>query len=275
MLVLFNSGDTMINNFNFKKKYGQNFLKDKNIVEKIIKSASLNEDVLVIEIGAGFGALTKELVKSCGKVLTYEIDDSVKEILEKELSNFNNVEIIYKDFLKVDLVKDLAKYNFKDIYVVANLPYYITTPIINKIIDSNVDIKKMLIMVQKEVADRFCAKVGSKNYNSLTVFLNYYYNIKKLFDVNKGSFIPSPKVDSSVVLFEKKEQKLKVLNEDIFFKLIKDSFVFKRKTLKNNLKGYNLDKIEDILKKYDMDLNVRAENVSLEIFLEIANMLSE
>lgn len=260
-------------NFNFKKKFGQNFIVDKNIIESIISKANIDKDTLVIEIGPGAGSLTAELDKVSGHVIAYEIDKTLKPILEKH--NLNNTTIIYEDFLKRNVKEDLKKYNYPKIYVVANLPYYITTPIIVKLTQDKLNIDKIVVMVQKEVGDRFKAKPNSKDYNSLSIFLNYYYTVEKLLDVSKNVFIPKPNVDSIVVSFTKKENKIKLNNEQIFFKLVRDSFKQKRKTLRNNLKGYDLEKIEEILNKHNLNLTVRAEALPIEIFAEIANNLSK
>ena len=158
--------------------------------------------------------------------------------------------------------------------VVANLPYYITTPIITKFIDEKVDVEKIIVMIQNEVADRFSAVPGTKSYNSLTIFLNYYFNIKKAFVVSRNVFYPRPNVDSAVVVFSKKNKNLEVQNEEFFFKLVKDAFVQKRKTLKNNLKGYDLDKINNTLKKFNKDTSFRAENITIEEFAAISNECS-
>ena len=260
-------------NFNFKKKFGQNFIVDKNIIHSIISKSNIDKDTLVIEIGPGAGSLTTELNKVSGHVLAYEIDKTLKPVLEKH--NLNNTTIIYEDFLKRNILDDLKKYNYQKIYVVANLPYYITTPIIIKLIEDKLNIDKIVVMVQKEVGDRFKAKPNTKEYNSLSIFLNYYYTVEKLLDVSKNVFIPKPNVDSIVVSFTKKEHKIKVDNEELFFKLVRDSFKQKRKTLKNNLKGYNLEKIEEVLKKHNLDLTIRAEALPIEIFAEIANKLNK
>lgn len=260
-------------NFNFKKKFGQNFIVDKNIIHSIISKSNIDKDILVIEIGPGAGSLTTELDKVSGHVLAYEIDKTLKPILEKH--NLNNTTIIYEDFLKQNVEADLKKYNYKKTYVVANLPYYITTPIIIKLIEDKLNIDKIVVMVQKEVGDRFKAKPNTKEYNSLSIFLNYYYTVEKLLDVSKNVFIPKPNVDSIIVAFTKKENKVKVDDEQIFFKLVRDSFKQKRKTLKNNLKGYNLEKVEEVLKKHNLDLTVRAEALPIEIFAEIANNLNK
>ena len=258
-------------NFNFKKKFGQNFIVDKNIIHSIINKSNIDKNTLVIEIGPGAGALTTELDKVSGHVIAYEIDKTLKPILEKQ--NLNNTTIIYEDFLKRNIKEDLKQYNYQKNYVVANLPYYITTPIIIKLIEDKLDIDKIVVMVQKEVGNRFKAKPNTKEYNSLSIFLNYYYTVEKILDVSKNVFIPKPNVDSIVVSLTKRKTKIKVDNEQIFFKLVKDAFKQKRKTLKNNLKNYNLEKVEEILKKHNLDLTVRAEALPTEIFAEIANNL--
>lgn len=261
------------NHFNFKKKYGQNFIVDKNIIHSIIKKSEIDDETLVIEIGPGAGSLTSELGKYAKNVIAYEIDETLKPILEKNITS--NTEVIFEDFLKRDIAEDIKKYNYKKLYVIANLPYYITTPIIIKLIDTKIDFDKIVVMVQKEVGDRFKAKPKTKEYNSLSVFLSYYFNITKILDVSRNVFMPKPNVDSIVVCFTKKVDKLKVNNEELFFKLIKDSFKQKRKNLRNNLKGYDLENISKTLSKYKLDLTVRAEALPLEIFVEIANNLEE
>lgn len=257
---------------NFKKKFGQNFLTDKNIINKIISVSNIKNNSLIIEIGPGSGSLTRELIKY-GQVLAYEIDTELRKTLDNEFSNTSNIEIIYDDFLNRNIKKDLEKYKYNNLYVIANLPYYITTPIIIKLIEEKINLEKMVIMVQKEVGERFSAKVGTKDYSSITIFLNYYYNIKQEFIVSKNSFIPKPKVDSVILSLTKKQEKYKVKNEEIFFKLVKDSFKYKRKTLKNNLKNYNFSKIEEVLLKNNKKTDVRAEALSIEDFIEISNNL--
>ena len=261
------------NHFNFKKKYGQNFIVDKNIIHSIIKKSEIDDETLVIEIGPGAGSLTSELGKYAKNVIAYEIDETLKPILEKNITS--NTEVIFEDFLKRDIAEDIKKYNYKKLYVIANLPYYITTPIIIKLIETKIDFDKIVVMVQKEVGDRFKAKPKTKEYNSLSVFLSYYFNITKILDVSRNVFMPKPNVDSIVVCFTKKVDKLKVNNEELFFKLIKDSFKQKRKNLRNNLKGYDLENISKTLSKYNLDLTVRAEALHLEIFVDIANNLEE
>ena len=260
--------------FNLKKMFGQNFIIDENIINSIITKSGVDKDTLVIEIGPGAGSLTYKLSEYSRNVLCYEIDTTLKELLNDNLSNCNNVEIIYKDFLKADVLSDIKKYDYKKLYVVANLPYYITTPIIIKFIEENIPVDKLVVMVQKEVGDRFKAIPGTKDYNSLSIYLNYYFDVKKILDVSKNVFIPKPNVDSIVVEFSRKIDKPKLHNEELFFKLVKDSFVQKRKTLRNNLKGYDLEKIEKVLNKYGFDLSVRAEQLPIEIFVDIANILN-
>ncbi len=259
--------------FQFKKSFGQNFLKDHNIVEKIVRSAEILPHSLVIEVGPGAGVLTKELSKAAEQVVAYEIDSRLEAILDDHLAGCTNVDVIYDDFLNRDLKEDLSNYQYDHLYVVSNLPYYITTPIITKLIEEEIEVSKIVVMVQKEVGDRFTASVGSREYNSLTVFLNYYFDVEKLFVVSRNNFIPKPNVDSIVVAFTKKEQHLFIKNKEQFFRLIRDSFKYKRKTLKNNLKNYDLDKIEEVLKTYHWTLSVRAEQLSLEVFVAISNAL--
>lgn len=261
------------NNFSFKKKYGQNFLIDDNILNKIIDSSNIEDDTLVIEIGVGAGNLTKKIALVAKRVIGYEIDTKLKSIIEDNLKEHSNIDIIYDDFLTREVRQDIKNIIHKHCIVIANLPYYITTPIITKLIEENIDIDKMIIMVQKEVATRLSAKPDSKDYNSLTVFLNYYFDIKKLFDVSSNAFLPKPNVDSSIVLLNRKESQVLLKDEKLFFKLVRDSFKFKRKTLKNNLKGYDLSKIEDVLAKHGLSLTVRAEHLTLEQFADIANSL--
>lgn len=258
--------------FNLKKMFGQNFIVDENIINSIINVSNIDKNTLVIEIGPGAGSLTYKLSKAAKEVICYEIDTTLKNVLSETLSDCNNVKIIYEDFLKADVIEELNNHDYKKLYVVANLPYYITTPIIIKIIEDGIDIDKMDLMVQKEVGDRFKAKPGSKDYSSLSIYLNYYFNVKKVLDISKNVFLPKPNVDSIVVEFTKKE-KTNLKNKELFFKLVRDSFKQKRKTLRNNLKEYDLNKIEEILKKYKYDLSVRAEQLDIDIFIDISNNL--
>ena len=259
--------------FSLKKMFGQNFIIDENIINSIINVSDIDSDTLVIEIGPGAGSLTYKLSESAKEVLCYEIDTTLKDVLNETLKDSNNVKIIYNDFLKENVNEELKNHDYKKLYLVANLPYYITTPIIVKIIEDNINIDKTVVMVQKEVGDRFKAVPNTKDNGSLSIFLNYYFNVRKVLNISKNVFIPKPNVDSIVVEFTKKDR-IPLKNEKLFFKLIRDSFKQKRKTLRNNLKGYNLELIEEVLKKYNFDLSVRAEQLDINIFIDIANTLS-
>ena len=259
--------------FNFKKKYGQNFLRDNSIPRKIVDVSKIPDNTLVIEIGPGAGALTKELAKVAKQVLCYEIDESLEDILDQALLEYTNVSVIYDDFLKRNVLEDLNNYDYEHLYVIANLPYYVTTPIITQLVTSNLEIEKIVVMVQKEVADRFCAKPASREYGSITVFLNYYFDLKKEFLVSKNCFVPKPNIDSMIISLTRKKELLPLKDSTLFFNLIRDSFRFKRKTLRNNLKGYDLKGIEQTLKNYHFDLSVRAEELPLEVFVDISNNL--
>lgn len=254
--------------FKTKKSLGQNFLIDNNIINKIVNSVRVLNDEKILEIGPGIGYLTKELKKFNVNLKSFEIDLDTKKYLDLLIDD--KTSIIYNDFMKINL----NDYYSKDdkIHVIANIPYYITTPIIEKIIDSKLNILDMTLMVQKEVADRLSSSPRNSNYGYITVYLNYYYDVNKLFNVDKNCFNPVPKVDSAIIQLKKKEHNYQV-DEELFFKLIKDSFKLKRKNLRNNLKDYDLDKINEVLNKYNLDLTARAEELSLEIFIDIANNL--
>lgn len=253
----------------FKKKYGQNFLCDENILRKIYGTISPTEEDLIIEIGPGSGNLTKWLQKYNCNIICFEIDTSLKVKLDK-IKN-DKTAIIYEDFLKIDLKEKIKEYTYENIYVIANIPYYITTPIIEKLTKEEVNIQEMVLMVQKEVADRFSAKPGTKEYGYITVWLNYFYEIKKSFDVKRTCFYPVPNVDSSIINLKTKNSKNTDFNK--FDRLIKSAFQFKRKTLKNNLKQYNLPKIEEILNNYGLSLNNRAEEIPLNVYIDIIDNL--
>ena len=262
------------NDFKFKKKFGQNFIVDKNVIDNIVSKSLVDKDTLVIEVGPGAGSLTCGLAASAGHVLCYEIDTSLKDILDSNLSVFDNVTVRYCDFLSADVKSDLKNYNYSKVYLVANLPYYITTPIIMKILSDNICIDKIVVMVQKEVGDRFKAVPGTRDYGSLSVFLNYYFDIHKVMDVSRNVFMPKPNVDSIVVSFDRKKNSFLLKDESLFFSIVRDSFKQKRKTIRNNLKGYDLSIIECVLKEHGYDLSVRAEELDISIFVDIANNLT-
>ena len=257
----------------FKKKFGQNFLKDINIVKRIVDVSEVDKDSLVIEVGPGGGVMTRELASRAKNVLAYEIDHDLEDELFKRLEGFENVDVLFQDFLTSDLVNDVANYSYNKLYFVSNVPYYITTPILMKIIESGLNFDKIVIMVQKEVGDRFTTAPGSREYGSITVLLNYFYEVKKEFFVSRKQFVPEPNVDSLIVSFTPRKDRLELKDYKYFERLIRDSFQFKRKTLRNNLKNYDLKIIESVLKEYDYDLSVRAEMLSTEIFVKICNAL--
>ncbi|MBE6156632.1 MAG: ribosomal RNA small subunit methyltransferase A [Firmicutes bacterium] len=251
-----------------KKSLGQNFLIDKNIIDKIENSINATENDLIIEIGPGMGALTKVLKQKNANLICYEIDHDMipyLKVLEDE-----KTKIIFNDILLSNIKEDIKNINYNNLFIVGNLPYYITTPIIRFLIDLKLDIKEMLFMVQEEVADRFTALPGTKEYGSITLYLKYYFNIEKLFRVSKNCFKPVPKVESAIIRFEKRER-LPQTNEEKYFKLIVDSFKMKRKTLKNNLSGYNFDKIKKILVEFNLSESVRAEELDEKVFVAISN----
>lgn len=262
------------NNFNFKKKYGQNFIIDENIINSIINKSLIDKKTLVIEVGPGMGVLTYKLAKKSKYVISYEIDKTLKPILETNLKK-DNIKIIYDDFLQRNIKNDLINYKYEKLFVISNLPYNITTPIIFKIIEENLNVDKMVFMVQKELGNRFKAKPQTKDYNALSILLNYYFEVKKIMDVSRNVFIPKPNVDSVVIEFTKRKNKLKLKNKKDFIKLVKDSFKNRRKMLKNNLKNYDIIKISEILSKYNYSLKDRAEVIPMEVYVKISNGISD
>ena len=262
--------------FRFKKKYGQNFLQNKAIIDKIARVANVESNSLVIEVGPGSGNLTIALASlyKDSNILAYEVDNSLEDVLASRLKDYDNVKFLFNDFLKADIVSDVGMYSYDSLYFVSNVPYYITTPILFKLIESDLGFERIVMMVQKEVGDRFCSKVSSKDYGALTVILNYFFDVRKEFLVDRHQFYPRPNVDSVVVSFSRKEKLERIDDKDFFMKLVHDSFQFRRKTLRNNLKKYNLSVIETVLNKYGYDLNVRAEALDYKIFVDIANTLS-
>ena len=264
-----------MDDFKFKKKYGQNFLKDDRIVEKIVTLSDIEDDSLVIEVGPGKGILTRQLSNAAKNVICYEIDMQLEGYLINLSKELSNVEVVFSDFLDVDLAKKVSDYKYKHLYFISNVPYYITTPILMKLINSGLNFGKIVMMVQEEVGERFSATPGKKAYSSITVFLNYYYEIKRLFKVNRSEFIPVPNVDSEVIMLTSREDKIALKNKDLFFEFVRSSFQYKRKNLRNNLKKYDLKKIEEVLVKYGYSLNSRAEEIPVSVFAEIANSLAD
>ncbi len=279
---LFQETKFLMNKYNItaNKNYGQNFLVDENVVSGIVQNAEVSKNDLVIEIGPGLGSLTSYLLENAGKVICIELDTHMLKILNDRFSLYTNFELINDDVLKVNL-KELISQNseFENVKVVANLPYYITTPIIMKLLEDKLNLTSITVMVQKEVAERLTEAPGSKNTGSITYSINYYTNPKTVIDVPKESFIPSPKVDSSVIKLDiLPEPKIKVLDEELFFKVIKCAFMQKRKTLINSLSNSGIttkELLEKILTEMKLDLRVRAEQLTLEQFGMISDKLKE
>lgn len=265
-------------NAHANKGYGQNFLIDQNVVDGILEKADVNKEDLIIEIGPGLGNLTSPLLENAGKVICIELDPKMVSILKDRFSLYENFELINEDVLKVDLNKLIEENSkFKTAKVVANLPYYITTPIIMKLLEDKLNLESITVMVQKEVAERLADKPGGKEVGAITYSINYYTNPEIIIDVPRDSFIPAPNVDSAVIKLDVlKEPKVKVLDEELFFKVIKFSFLQKRKTLINSLSNSGLlpkDFLEEMLNSLGIDLRVRAEQLSLENFRDIADYI--
>lgn len=261
---------------NALKKYGQNFLIDENILNTIANSLD-NEKGCVIEIGPGLGSLTRKLVIRFNKVLAYEIDPKMIEVLNDTILE-SNFKIIAGDFLKTNIEKDIQEYfNQDNIYVIANLPYYITTPILLKILEEAPSIKKMTIMIQKEVASRFLGKPNTKDYNSLSVLIQTYMNVSKVCDVSSNCFYPAPLVDSTVIKLERKEKPdYEIKNEQQFQKINRMLFRQRRKTIVNNLKeGYSKEEILNVLNKLNIKETERSESLTCQQIIELANLLTK
>ena len=268
--------------FAFQKKFGQNFLIDSNVLESIIRGAEITKDDFVLEIGPGIGTMTQYLCEAARQVVAVEIDKMLIPILEDTLSEYDNVEVINQDVLKVD-IKSLAeeKNNGKPIKVVANLPYYITTPIIMGLFESGVPIDSITIMVQKEVADRMQTGPGSKDYGALSLAVQYSATAKVILNVSATCFMPRPNVDSAVIkLTRHKEPTVNVADEKLMFKIIRASFNQRRKTLVNGLKNspelsFSKEQIVKAIEKIGKPETIRGEALTLEEFAELANAFTE
>ncbi len=258
--------------FKFTKSLGQNFLINESILDEIVESADISDDDVVLEIGTGIGTLTSKLCERAKKVIAVEIDKNLLPILQETLSDFDNITIINKDILKIDINEELTNLGINQkIKVVANLPYYITTPIIMKILEEKVNIDCMVLMLQKEVANRINATTSTKDYGSLSIAVQYYCDTDIVCKVPKNSFIPEPNVDSLVIkLSVNEKRKVDIQDEDLFFKIVRGSFSKRRKTILNSLAGYeNLvdkEKIEKILEKANIDTKRRGETLSIYEF---------
>ena len=266
--------------FNFKKKFGQNFLTDHNILTKITATAELSKEVNVIEIGPGIGSLTQYLLEEAAEVMAFEIDKALIPILDETMAPYDNFTLVNADILKVDVAEHIK--NFKNpelpIKVVANLPYYITTPILMHLIESKIPFSEFVVMMQKEVADRIAASPNSKAYGSLSIAVQYYMEASVAFIVPRTVFIPAPNVDSAILKMVRREQPLvDVQDEEWFFKVMHDSFVHRRKTLMNNMQSaFGKDQkpeIEKLLEIAEISPSVRAEALSIADFGKLADAL--
>ncbi|GGP11536.1 16S rRNA (adenine(1518)-N(6)/adenine(1519)-N(6))-dimethyltransferase RsmA [Oceanobacillus neutriphilus] len=265
--------------FAFKKSLGQNFLIDVNVLENIIHQAGITKETGAIEIGPGMGALTEQLAIHADRVVAFEIDQRLLPILEETLADYDNVEVILEDILKAD-VEEVIKTHFgedQEIHVVANLPYYITTPILMKLVRDRLPVTSLTVMIQKEVAERMAAVPNTKSYGSLSIAVQYYTEARVVLNVPKQVFMPQPNVDSSVLkLVMRKEPPVQVDNEDFFFELIQASFAQRRKTLRNNLNRFLQEKLEKhqveiLLEEASIDGGRRGETLTIEEFAALAN----
>lgn len=265
-----------------KKSLGQNFLIDPNILRKIVGQANLTKESAAIEIGPGIGALTEHLARDAGKVLAFEIDQRLLPVLEDTLSPYDNISIVHSDVLKADVLAEIEKElaGYEDIMVVANLPYYVTTPIIMKLLLEKLPIRGLVVMLQKEVAERITAKPGSKAYGSLSIAIQYYTEAEMALTVPKTVFLPQPNVDSAVIRMTKRpEPQVRVIDEDFFFTVTRGSFVQRRKTILNNLQSampLGKEKKEFILKALEeagIEPSRRGETLTIKEFGLLADKL--
>lgn len=268
------------NNFNFKKFYGQNFLVNTGVCDKIISLAEITNNTNILEIGPGAGALTHKMAKIAKKIVCVEIDKSLIEVLNETLASFNNVNIINEDILKLDLNKIKKDYfNNEEFIVCSNLPYNITSETIVKLLTNcnTLNIKHIVLMLQKEAAQRICSPLSSRQCGAISVLVNYYSNANFCFKVSKGSFIPAPNVDSAVIkLTIKKTLDVKVKDENLFFKISRAAFAKRRKTLVNSLSmslKVSKENIIHVLKQINISPNTRAEQLALEDFAKLSNQI--
>lgn len=268
--------------FTFKKSFGQNFLTDTNILQKIVDTAEIDKQVNVIEIGPGIGALTEFLAENAAEVMAFEIDERLVPILADTLRDFDNVTVVNQDILKVDLAQYMAEFKNPDlpIKVVANLPYYITTPILMHLIESGIPFSEFVVMMQREVADRISAQPNTKAYGSLSIAVQYYMTAKVAFIVPRTVFVPAPNVDSAILKMVRRDQPaVAVQDEKFFFKVSKASFVHRRKTLWNNLTSHfgkteeTKAKLTAALEQAELSPSVRGEALALADFARLADAL--
>lgn len=255
--------------FNFSKALGQNFLINPSVCPRMAENCGADENTGVIEIGAGIGVLTAELAKRAKKVVSIELDTRLLPVLDETLGEFDNVEIVNADVMKTDLHALIEeKFQGMDVVVCANLPYYITSPIITMLLEEKLPIKAITVMIQKEAADRLSTPVGSRDSGAITVCTNYYAEVKHLFNVSRGSFMPPPNVDSTVIKLEiRPEPAVKVSDEKKFFRMVKAAFAQRRKTAVNSIAsgmGLSKNQVAEALQKSGLDVNVRAEKLTME-----------
>ena len=271
-------------NIKANKSLGQNFLIDKYVLDTIVNSAQIGENDLVIEIGPGLGTLTEFLLQKAKKVICVELDKNMVKILNERFFLYKNLEIINEDVLKLDLENliknEKEKNDIKNVKIVANLPYYITTPIVMKLLEEQLDIESITIMIQKEVADRLIENPGGKNSGAITYTVNYYAEPEGILEVPNNSFIPEPEVTSKVLKLNiRKEPKVDVKNQDVMFKIIKSAFLQRRKTLLNALVNNKIFNSKEecikVLQELDFDVNIRGEKLTLEDYAKLANKISE
>jgi 16S rRNA (adenine1518-N6/adenine1519-N6)-dimethyltransferase len=262
--------------FRFSKSLGQNFLIDNSVLQDIVESAHISKDDFVIEIGPGIGTLTKELLLKAKKVCSIELDSDLIPILEEELKEFKNFEIIHKDALKIDYNEIIGEE--KSVKLVANLPYYVTTPIIAKLLNDHYNFKSLTIMIQKEVAERIVSKPNCKEYGAISILVQYYCDTQIIRKVPCSSFVPQPKVDSMVIRLDRlTEPRTKLDNVELFFKIVRSSFNMRRKTLWNALKNISLDKnkLEIAFHESGIDPKRRGETLSIEEFGKLSNCINK
>ena len=264
--------------FSFSKSLGQNFLINPTVCPNIAEQGGCEKGVCALEIGTGVGVLTRELAARCDKVVAVEIDERLKPILEETLADFDNTEVIFADVMETDLAKIIEeKFSGKDTVVCANLPYYITSPVIMKVLESRLPIKAMTVMVQKEAAERICAKTGTRECGAITYAVNYYSEPKTLFRVNRGSFMPSPNVDSAVIRLDiKREHELSAEEEKTLFKLIRAGFSQRRKQLVNPLSPIlkrSKAEIAELLTSVGLKPTARAEELTLQDYIKLVKQI--
>ena len=274
-------------NLDFKKKFGQNFLTSEEILEEIISKAKISKDDIILEIGPGIGTLTSKLLETGAEVISVEVDLELIRPLKERFFMYNNFTIISADILKIDIYSEIVKIleskgktlNDKKIKVVANIPYYITTPIMFKLLESRNIVSEIYIMVQKEVAERICAKIGTKESSSITYMVSYYTEYLWDIYVDKTKFVPSPKVDSKVIALKFREKPYpEVKNEELYFEIIRSAFLHRRKTFLNSISASNkIDKkiISSIMEELGIDLRIRAEKITDKMYADIVDKYIE